>query len=143
MPAEEKTSLPVARVVKKHRADLVIIEDDKFLRDLIVRKLTQEGFQVREAENGEKGLEVLREDLPQLLLLDIVLPGINGYDVLIEMKKDERLASIPVVVLSNLGQKEEIERAQTLGAKDFLVKAKYTPSEIAARIRTLLKEIYM
>lgn len=141
--SEKNSVVPTARVVENHGVHLVIVEDDKFLRDLIVRKLTKEGFVVKEAENGEIGLEVLREDPPQLLLLDILLPGISGYDVLAEMKKDDRLAGIPVVMLSNLGQKEEVERAQSLGAKDFLIKAKYTPGEIVERIKAILGELYM
>lgn len=140
---EQQAPLSAARLVKNHNIRLVIVEDDKFLRDLIVRKLTKEGFLVREAENGEAGLEMLREDPPQLLLLDILLPGMSGYDVLEAIRKDEKLASIPVVMLSNLGQKEEVERAHSLGAKDFLIKAKYTPGEIVVRIKSLLNEIYL
>ncbi|OGZ44367.1 MAG: hypothetical protein A3J55_03325 [Candidatus Ryanbacteria bacterium RIFCSPHIGHO2_02_FULL_45_17b] len=122
---------------------LVIVEDDKFLRDLIVRKLSSEGFLVKEATTGEEGLQVLREDPPQLVLLDILLPGMSGYEVLEAMQKNEQLKSIPVVMLSNLGQKEEVARAESLGAKDFLIKAKYTPGEIVTRIKEILNELYM
>lgn len=141
--SQQQSSLPTARAVQHNSVRLLIIEDDKFLRDLIVRKLTNEGFEVKEAETGEDGLEVLRENPPQLLLLDILLPGMSGYDVLEAIKKDERLRSVPVVMLSNLGQKEEIERAESLGAKDFLIKAKYTPGEIVARVKEILNELYM
>lgn len=140
---EQQVPLSTARLVENHNIRLVIVEDDKFLRDLIVRKLSKEGFLIREAENGEAGLELLREDPPQLLLLDILLPGMSGYDVLEVIRKDEKLAHIPVVMLSNLGQKEEVERARSLGAKDFLIKAKYTPGEIVVRIKSLLNEIYL
>ncbi len=139
----QQSSLPTARAVKHDNVRLVIIEDDKFLRDLIVRKLTMEGFLVKEAETGEEGLEMLREEPPQLLLLDILLPGMGGYEVLEAIQKDEKLRGIPVVMLSNLGQKEEVERAQALGAKDFLIKAKYTPGEIVARVQQILGELYM
>ena len=141
---KQQSSLPTARAVGKNdNAHLVIIEDDKFLRDLIVRKLTNEGFLVREAETGEEGLEVLRAEPPQLLLLDILLPGMSGYEVLEALKKDNKLKGIPVVMLSNLGQKEEVDRAVSLGAKDFLIKAKYTPGEIVVRIKEILNELYM
>ena len=140
---QQSSSLPIARAVENHGVKLVIVEDDKFLRDLIVRKLSSEGFLVKEAQTGEEGLEVLREDPPQLILLDILLPGMSGYEVLEAIQKDEKLKSIPVVMLSNLGQKEEVERAELLGAKDFLIKAKYTPGEIVTRIKEILGELYM
>lgn len=140
---QQRTSLPIARAIESHDVKLVIVEDDKFLRDLIVRKLSKEGFLIKEAATGEEGIEVLREDPPQLLLLDILLPGMSGYEVLEAMRKDEKLKSIPVVMLSNLGQKEEVERAESLGAKDFLIKAKYTPGEIVTRIKEILNELYM
>ena len=139
----QQSSLPTARAVEHNNVRLAIIEDDKFLRDLIVRKLTNEGFEVKEAETGEDGLEVLRKTPPQLLLLDILLPGMSGYEVLEAIKKDDKLRNIPVIMLSNLGQKEEIERAESLGAKDFLIKAKYTPGEIVARVKEILNELYM
>jgi len=140
---QQQSSLPVARAVESHGVKLVIVEDDKFLRDLIVRKLSKEGFLLREAETGEEGLRVLQEDPPQLLLLDILLPGMSGYEVLEAVRKNEKLKSIPVIILSNLGQKEEVERAKSLGAKDFLIKAKHTPGEIVTRIKEILNEIYM
>ncbi len=140
---QKQNSLPVARAVEKNSVKLVIVEDDKFLRDLIIRKLSGEGFLVKEAATGEEGLEIMREEAPQLLLLDILLPGLSGYDVLEAMQKSEQLKSIPVVMLSNLGQKEEVERAKSLGAKDFLIKAKYTPGEIVTRIKEILDELYM
>ena len=136
-------SLPVARVVENRAVHLVVIEDDKFLRDLIVRKLTKEGFVVTEAPDGEAGLKAMREHLPQLVLLDILLPGMSGFDVLEAVHKDEKISSIPVVVLSNLGQQEDIERAHSLGAKDFLIKAKHTPGEIVTRVKEILHELYM
>jgi DNA-binding response OmpR family regulator len=140
---QQQSAVPAARAVEKNNPRLVVIEDDKFLRDLIVRKLTSEGFVVQEAESGEEGLKVLQADPPQLLLLDILLPGMSGYDVLEAMRKDEKLKGVPVVMLSNLGQKEEVERAQYLGAKDFLIKAKYTPGEIVTRVKEILDELYM
>ena len=141
--SQQQSVIPAAQAAGNKGVKLVIVEDDKFLRDLIVRKLTTEGFLVREAESGEQGLEVLREDPPQLLLLDILLPGMSGYEVLEAIRNDEKLKSVPVVMLSNLGQKEEIEKAESLGAKDFLIKAKYTPGEIVTRVKEILGELYL
>lgn len=140
---EQQNSLPVARAVENQKIKLVIVEDDKFLRDLIVRKLSSEGFLVKEAKTGEEGLRIIQEDPPQLMLLDILLPGMSGYEVLEAMRKHKQLEDIPVVMLSNLGQKEEIERAESLGAKDFLIKAKYTPGEIVTRVKEILGKLYI
>lgn len=136
-------TLPVARVVQNRGTQILIIEDDKFLRNLIVRRLEREGFIMEEAVNGKVGLEVMRKHAPHMILLDLLLPDMNGFDMLEEMRKDESLAAIPVIVLSNLGQKEEAERAKALGAKDFLIKAKYTPAEVVARVKDVLKKAYM
>jgi DNA-binding response OmpR family regulator len=138
----EEIITPVAQVVENHDVRLVVIEDDKFLRQLIMRKLTKEGFIVVEAEDGATGLDAIRSELPQLVLLDILLPGMSGFDVLAEIKNDKKLAGVPVVMLSNLGQKEEIERAKSLGATDFLVKAKFTPGEIVTHIKGILKDSF-
>ncbi|PJA02465.1 response regulator, partial [bacterium (Candidatus Gribaldobacteria) CG_4_10_14_0_2_um_filter_36_18] len=109
---------------------ILIIEDDKFLRELIVRKLSQENFDVVEAIDGEDGIKKVKETIPDLLLLDLILPGIDGFEVLSKIKEEPATASIPVIILSNLGQREDIERGLKLGAVDYLVKAHFTPNEI-------------
>ena len=138
-----KSSVPVSQVIKNQRVVLLVVEDDKFLRELIVRRLVKEGFSVREAVDGESGLVALREDPPHLVLLDLILPGMGGFDVLEVVHKDPKLSAIPVVVVSNLGQREDVERARSLGARDFLVKAKYTPAEIVDRVREILHDTYI
>lgn len=118
---------------------LLLVEDDKFLRDLIAKKLKTEGFEVIEALDGESGLVQAKEASPDLILLDLILPGIDGFDVLAKIKSDPVTAKIPVIVLSNLSQQEEVERVLNLGAADFLIKAHLTPSEIIAKIKRILK----
>lgn len=118
---------------------ILIIEDDKFLRDLIVKKLTIEGFKIFEAIDGEEGIKKVKEEKPDLVLLDLILPGIDGFEVLARMKEDPKLAKIPVVILSNLGQKEEIERGLKMGAVDYLVKAHFTLTEIIKKVKKALK----
>lgn len=122
---------------------LLIIEDDKFLRDLIGQKLLREGFKVYSASGGEEGLKLAMENRPDLILLDLVLPGMDGFEVLEKAKKDPKLSSIPILILSNLGQKEDVDRAIALGASDFMVKANYTPGEITEKIKTILKQSYL
>ena len=118
---------------------ILIIEDDKFLRELITRKLIQENFEISEAVDGEEGLKKIKEEKPALILLDLILPGIDGFEVLTKMKEDPGLASIPVIILSNLGQREDVERGLKLGAVDYLVKAHFTPNEIIDKVGAVLK----
>jgi len=119
-------------------AKILIIEDDKFLRELMARKLNQENFDVTEALDGEEGIEKVKETVPDLVLLDLILPGIDGFEVLSKIKEDPATASIPVIILSNLGQREDVERGLKLGAVDYLVKAHFTPNEIIEKVKNSL-----
>jgi len=119
-------------------AKILIIEDDKFLRELISRKLVKEGFDITEAIDGEEGIKKSAEIIPDLVLLDLILPGIDGFGALEKMKENTKTTSIPVVILSNLGQKDEVEKGLKLGAVDFLIKAHFTPEEIVEKIRLIL-----
>lgn len=120
--------------------NILIIEDDKFLRELMSKKLISEGFKIDEAIDGEEGLKKLQEIKPDLILLDLILPGLDGFEVLQRIKDDPGTASIPVLILSNLGQKDEIEKGLSLGAIDFLVKAHFTPEEIVQKIKQILEK---
>ncbi len=97
---------------------ILIIEDDKFLRELISRKLSDENFEVAEAVDGEDGVKKTEEEIPDLILLDLILPGIDGFEVLRQIKTKSKLSKIPVIILSNLGQEEDIEKGFKLGATD-------------------------
>lgn len=118
---------------------ILIIEDDKFLRELIARKLSDEGFAVLEAVDGEDGIKKIKEGNPDLVLLDLILPSIDGFEVLARVKEDSTVASVPIIILSNLGQKEEVEKGLKLGAVDYLIKAHFTPGEIIEKIKIILK----
>lgn len=117
---------------------ILIVEDDKFLRELIIQKVTNEGFDVAKAIDGEEGIKKIKEEKPDLVLLDLILPGIDGFEVLSRMKEDPALSSIPVIILSNLGQKEDIDKGMKLGAIDYLIKAHFTPGEIIEKIKANL-----
>ena len=119
---------------------ILIIEDDKFLRKVLVRKLLKEDYQVIEATDGEEGLKSIKQDKPDLVLLDLVLPGIDGFEILDKMKTDSEMSKIPVIILSNLGEKKEIKRGLELGANDYLIKAHFTPGEIIDRIEVALNK---
>ncbi len=122
---------------------ILIIEDDKFLRDLMSQKLTKEGFSVKEALDGEEGLKMALEEPPDLVLLDLILPRIDGFGVLERIKKEQKLSHLPVLILSNLGQKEDVQRALSMGAQDFLIKSNFTLGEIVEKIKTILKKKYV
>jgi len=124
------------------KVKILAVEDDKFLRDLIIQKLQKEGFATFEAVDGEEGLKMAKERHPDLILLDLILPGVDGFEVLRRMKSDKDTSSIPIIVLSNLGQKEDMDRAVSGGAEDFMVKAHFTPGEIISKIKVVLKKKY-
>ncbi len=117
---------------------ILIVEDDKFLRELIARKLSKMGYDIIQAVDGEKGLESIKENKPDVVLLDLILPGIDGFEVLSRVGKDSELSQIPILVLSNLGQKEDVEKALGLGAVDYLIKAHFTPEEIIEKLNQAL-----
>jgi len=119
---------------------ILIVEDDKFLRELIVRKVSEEGYDIAEAFDGEEGSKKVKEEKPDLVLLDLILPGIDGFEVLAGIKQDPQTSSIPVIILSNLGQTEDVEKGLKLGAIDYLVKAHFTPGEIIEKVKKALEE---
>ena len=98
---------------------ILIVEDDKFLRELIAKKLQSENYQAIEAKNGEEGVQKIIAEKPNLILLDLILPGIDGFEVLKQAKENPLTTEIPVIILSNLGQRDDIEKG--LGLVDFLI----------------------
>jgi len=118
---------------------ILLIEDDPFLVDIYSSKIKKAGFLIEIAEDGEKGLQRAKEGKPDLVLLDIVLPKMDGWEVLEKIRQDENLKDLKVVVLSNLGQKEEVEKGIALKATKYLIKAHYAPSDVIKEIEELLK----
>ncbi len=119
--------------------NILIVEDDEFLRGLIGKKLQSEGFTVSAAADGEKAIEKIKEEKPDLVLLDLLLPGVDGFEVLSKIKSNPATSKISVIILSNLGQKEEIEKGLKLGASDYLIKAQFTTDEILEKIKKTVK----
>ena len=117
---------------------ILVIEDDKFLRELLVRKLASEGFDVLNAIDAEAAFTILAERKPNIILCDLILPGVDGFEILGRIKADPKIADVPVVILSNLGQKEDLEKAMALGAKDFMVKANFTLDEIVTKVHSII-----
>jgi DNA-binding response OmpR family regulator len=135
--ANTNPTAPVANTGAKVR--VLLAEDDSFLSSMYVTKLQLSGFDVAHAENGERALDILKEGpKPDIMLLDIVMPKKSGFEVLEEMKKNSDWANIPVILLTNLSQKDDVDRGLSLGANDYLIKAHFTPSEVVSKIQKLL-----
>ena len=116
------------------------VEDDKFLSDIIARKLSLQGCALVHATEGEEALKLLQSENPDLILLDILLSGIDGFEILKRIKENPKTKHIPVILLSNLGQKSDVDKGKALGAARFLIKATVTLDEIVEEIKRVLKE---
>jgi CheY-like chemotaxis protein len=117
---------------------ILLVEDEEIMIDLLQKKLTKEGYEVSIARDGEEGLKLMRSEKPDLVLLDIIMPKMGGFEVMEEMAKDKELKKIPVIVISNSGQPVELDRAQKLGAKDWLIKTEFDPQEVIEKVKRIL-----
>lgn len=113
---------------------ILLIEDEEIMIELLERKLVQEGYEVLVARDGEEGLKLMRENWPNLILLDIILPKMGGFDVLKEMERNPSLKKIPVIIISNSGQSVELSKAIRFGVKDWLIKTQFEPQELIDKI---------
>lgn len=113
---------------------ILLIEDEEIMIELMEKKLVQEGYELSVARDGEEGLKLMREVWPDLVLLDIILPKMGGFDVLKEMNKNPSLKKIPVIIISNSGQPVELGKALRLGVKDWLIKTEFEPQILIEKI---------
>ncbi len=119
---------------------ILLIEDDPFLIDIYTTKFKEEtGFSVEVAKGGDEGLRKAEGNPPDLIILDIVLPQIDGWEILKKIRENKELNKVKIIIISNLGQKEEVEKGIKMGAAKYLIKAHYTPSEIVEEIKEILK----
>jgi CheY-like chemotaxis protein len=127
--------------MKKNKS-ILLVEDDKLLRDLLIKKLEDYGYNVMAAIDGESSLELIKDSKPSLVLLDIMMPGIDGFEVLEKIKnnKDKKIADTPVVMLTNLGQEENARIAKEKGAIDYVLKADFNTDEILEKVDRHLNE---
>ncbi|MDD5438441.1 MAG: response regulator [Patescibacteria group bacterium] len=121
------------------RTVILQIEDDAFLAQIYSKKLESLGFEVLVAGSGEDGLRIVSKETPACILLDILLPGMDGYEVLEKLKSDPSTSEIPVIVVSTMGQREDIEKAKSLGAAGYMIKAHVSPQDIANKVNEILK----
>jgi DNA-binding response OmpR family regulator len=117
---------------------ILLIEDEPALRDIYSTKLRMDGFTVIEAGDGIEGFDAAVQDPPTLILLDVILPIKDGFEVLKDLKANPKTAPIPVIILSNLGQEYEVKRGISLGAEGFFTKANLTPTSMVEEVKKVL-----
>ncbi|MFH1522741.1 MAG: response regulator [Patescibacteria group bacterium] len=127
-------------MIDDKRIKILIIEDDPFLLSMYTTKFELENFNVISADDGKRGLKLALEEKPDIILLDILLPKMNGFEMLKILKSDKSAESIPVILLTNLSQKDEVEQGLNLGAVDYLIKAHFMPSEVVEKIKKYIKK---
>lgn len=125
-------------VKEQKKRKILIIDDDSFLVNLYIKKFNDSGFEVFSALEGEKGMELAKKHCPDIIILDVLLPEMGGYEVLRELKKNAITTSIPVIMLTNFFQKEDIEKFLKLGVKDYLIKSHFMPSEVVTKVEKAL-----
>ncbi len=117
---------------------ILIVEDDTFLQGLAATKLTKEGYQVTTASNGDDAISKLGTESFDFVLLDLVLPGVDGFGILENIRKNEKTKAVPVIIFSNLAEDKDIKRAQELGANEFMIKSNFTLDELAEKIASII-----
>lgn len=113
---------------------ILLVEDEELIIKLLQKKLLSEGYDVSLATDGEEGMNKVRDYKPDLILLDIVMPKKGGFEVLEDLNRDSDLRNIPVIIISNSGQPMELDRAQRLGVKDWLIKTEFDPKEVLEKV---------
>lgn len=124
---------------REAKKKILLVEDDTFILEMYATKLLNFGYEVLTATDGEEALKIIKEKHPDFILLDLILPSVDGFDVLKAVKKNPKTKSIPIILLTNLGERQDVEQGLKLGADDYLIKAHFTPSEVIEKIQNLLK----
>ena len=119
---------------------VLIVEEDAFLAEIYQKKFEMEGFKVSVAGNGEKGLADIKKKKPDIVLLDILLSKLDGFAVLEAAKADNSIKNIPIILLTNLGQKDDVRRGLDKGAAGYLIKTHFQPSEVVDKVREVLRK---
>lgn len=117
---------------------VLLVEDDPMISTMYQTKFTMEGYHIELASDGAAGLEKAKSMKPGIILLDIILPKLDGFAILRAVKEDPATAKVPVILLTNLGQDEDIKKGRALGADDYFVKSNHTPAEIVEKVRSLI-----
>ncbi len=117
---------------------IIIVEDDTFLQGLVAGKLSKEGFAIISITDGADANEKIEQEAPDLLLLDLTVPNVDGFAILEKVRTTEAVKATPVIIFSNLGEDKDINHAKELGATDFMIKSNFTLDELVAKIKSIL-----
>lgn len=120
------------------KGKILIIEDDRYISKMYQLKLSLEGYDVQVAEDGKQGVEKVKEFMPDIILLDILMPELDGFEVLKIVKSDDTTKDIPILIMSNLGQEDHVQKGMKLGAIGYIVKSQYTPSKVVEKIKSVI-----
>ncbi len=118
---------------------VLLVEDEKMLAEMYATKFSMEGYGVEKAFDGAQGLELAKSVNPDIILLDVIMPKLDGFATLKQLKADPKLKAIPVIMLTNLGQEDDLKKGKELGATDYYVKSNHSPSEIVDKVKAVLK----
>ncbi len=124
----------------KNKGSILLVEDDTFISGMYQTKLSMLGYEVKVVSDGETAWNELKKSTPDLVLLDIVLPKKDGFEVLSDIRADAGLKGLPVILLTNLGQKPDVQKGLELGADDYIIKAHFTPTEVVEKIEKMLSK---
>lgn len=117
---------------------ILFVEDDPLIVKIYTTRLTADGYHVLSAENGEDGIKLAEQEIPDLIVLDIMMPRVDGFGVLEKLRANPKLQKTPILVYSNLAQEDEMKRAVSMGATEFIVKANLSPTAMVDRIKQYL-----
>lgn len=121
------------------KTKVLIVEDEKMLADMYGTKFSMEGYEVEKANDGAAGLEKAKTMQPDIILLDVIMPKMDGFTVLKALKEESRLKDTPVILLTNLGQDDDAKKGKELGANDYYVKSNHSPSEIVEKVKQVIQ----
>lgn len=124
-------------VIKQSQTKVLIVDDDPFILDMYVLKFKELGYDISAAGDGKNALAKIRKEKPDIVLLDVVMPSMDGFEIMQEIQKDKP-PHPKIIFLTNLGQKEDIEKGMRLGASDYVIKAHFTPSEVAEKVKAFV-----
>jgi DNA-binding response OmpR family regulator len=119
---------------------ILIVEDDNFLETLVARKFVSAGVEVIGVENGKDAIGEMEREKPDVVLLDVMMPGMDGFEVLRKVMENPKIAHIPIIVFSNFSEDEKIKEAKNLGARDYLIKSNFTLDELLIKIKDILMQ---
>ena len=117
---------------------ILIIDDDPFILDMYVLKFTDNGFTIETASDGKAGLEKISSFKPDIVLLDVIMPKMDGFEVVKKLNEEKKEHPFKILFLTNFGQKEDVEKGMSMGADGYIIKANFTPTEVVEKVRELL-----